>query len=416
MRHVMSNAGLLLATGLLLVGGCGGDPLERKVLGFAVPTGALSSENAELVRRVRSIEQAGGLASQLDAPPGNTGDNAAVAIFEAYSDPLHLRLVPIVEELLAEDASPEERATFLETHKQLINKTAAAADLPRVRFDVGHRYGFFARMSYLNDASLAARMLLLRARHAGSDSSQSGFADLLRALRLGHELGKVQRVEARVLAERLRDESLSVAAEYFGAGRLGRFEAEQLYGRLRDQLADWPADRRALVGERATVIHAYEAIRGGMIERLLTIDERKRLKADGQLARVRAAAPADIDADEARYLNAIGKLLAVAKEPYHERLPAIQEAFEAVAVAPGLFAGPLFLQDLPQAIRAAAMDRARVEAWTLTLAAVAELKPPPFRTSPLTGHPYEAERDTDEVAVTFGDGPYQAIVLPMLPL
>ncbi|CAN0334987.1 unnamed protein product [Ectocarpus sp. 4 AP-2014] len=152
-----------------------------------------------------------------------------------------------------------------------------------------------------------------------------------------------------------------------------------------------------------------------MLGQLLTVEEHKRLKEDGQLKRIQSASPETIYADENRYLQAISRLIQAAELAQSDRLGAIEEAFGVVNRAPGLFAGPLFLQDLPEALRVVAEDRARVEAWTLALSAAAELKPPPFRTSPLSGEEYVAERDLDRIVITYGDAAAQNVILPMLP-
>lgn len=413
-KRLVSWCAAMTAASVLMSLGCG-DRFGQRVLSYAQPTAALESGDADLVRAVKEIEQELGLSCQLDAPRGDADTNTAAALSNAYSDELHLRLTVRVEELLASDAPDEERAEFLDGHEQLIEKTAAAIDLPNCRFDVGHKYGFFAAMGYLNDAALGSRLMLLRAQQRGNESAPEGLGDLLRSLRLAQELSQVQRVESRIQAATLREEALTIAGRFLAAGYLGRFEAEQLYGRLRDQLADWPSDRRMLIGERATVMHAYEAIHGGMLGQLLTVEEHERLKEDGQLERIRSASPETIHADESRYLQAISKLIEAADLPQSARIPAIEQAFGIVNLAPGLFAGPLFLQDLPEALRVASEDRARAEAWTLALAVAAELKPPPFRTSPLSGEEYVAERDLDRVVITFGDAAAQNVILPMLP-
>lgn len=397
------------------VAGCGVSSIEKKILACAEPKGALDSGDTGLVDLVRQVEQQRGWPSQLDRSPVVAEGNAAVALADCYSDPLHLRLGPQAEILLEPDPDLEERVAFLKRHDLLTRKTAAAVDLPRCRFAVGHRFGFFAHMGYLDDASLAARLLHLRAtRDDLGDRSPETLSDLLRSLRVTHWLSRVRRVEARVLACTLRREALSTIRQRFLAGDYRRFEAEQVYSLLRDQLADWPEDRRMLVGERATVLHAYEAIRHGLLGRLITLEERKRLEEGGLLARMESATPQAITADELGYLRLIEAVIEASDRPYPQRRQAMNAELDRLSQRPTLFARGLFLLDLPDALHRVANDRALVEAWTIALSMAAELKPPPFRVSPLSGEPYEADTLSSGAAIVYGDGADDVVELPEL--
>lgn len=399
-----------------LLAGCGKD-FQQQVETFATPTKALASDNAELVREVRAIQQARGLASQLDRPEANPETNAAAAFAEGYSDDLHLRLTPIVQPLI-EPTSPvgaEARKAFLRREVLLLDKTGSIIDLPRCQFEVAHRHGFFARMRYLDDAVLASRLMLVRTLHRAAEADLDGaMDDLLRSLRVTHWLSQVRRVEARVLAVRLRQEAFEVASAQFEGRIFRRHEAERLYGALREQLTDWPTERDMLLGDRATVIHAYEAIRAGLLHRLMTQDERTRLSQTDHLQRMRGADAEAIDQDQAYYLAAMGTLLSIADEPHAPRQPAIATALGKLSERPTLFARALFTRDLPDAMQLVAVDRAQCEGWTIALAAAAGLRTPPFRNSPLSGLPYEVDRDANRVEVIHGKSETDTVGLPVL--
>lgn len=406
-------APVVAVLGAFLIGGCGGPSFEERVRALATPTGALASPDPQLPRLVREVEQQRGLPLQL-ADPGATPSesNAAVALAAAYGPALHLRVSPVVTALLGSDAPLEQRTEFLQKHQTLVEQTTDAADLPRCVFDVGHEFGFFASMGYLDDATLATRLLLLSARRAAVKNDRpAALADVLRALRVCHALARERRVEARVLAASLRYEALDAAAGCFDAGLWRRHEADQLYGLLREELKDWPEDSRMLVGERSTVIHAYEAIRAGMLHRLVTLEERNRLK--GRLGALETATPAEVDADEARYLRATQRLIDAAAIPFAHRSSEVAAAMAEVDSPPTLFAATLFASDLPAALQTAAQDRATVEAWTLALAAVADLVPPPFVESPVTGQPLQVRHVANRVEVL--DGENLLASLPLLP-
>ncbi|MEO0529213.1 MAG: hypothetical protein AAF266_01415 [Planctomycetota bacterium] len=407
-------ASRLFVLAILLVGllGCR-DDLSARITALSEPTGARESSLPALVSLINAVEQERGLPRQLVLPQGPDADNAAAAIADCYSEQLHVRLTPVVAPLLRPDAANDLRAEFLAKHELLLSKTAAAMDLPRCQFDVGHEYGFFARMVYLDDVAMACRLRLVAALTAASEKrGPEALNDVLRSLRLAHELSRVRNIDARVQAATLRSESLAIAAALFRSGALGRHEAEQLYGKLRDQLSDWPSDRRMLVGERAVIIHAYEAIRADMLSRLVTLEERRQLDSLGRFEALQSAPPDEIDADQVRYLKAIDQLLDVAERPHHGRLDAIDEALSIVNTAPTSFAATLFIDDLPEALRRVAEDRASVEAWTITLAAAGNLLTPPFRENSATGEEFTVERGADEIIVALDE--INAVRLPIL--
>lgn len=404
---------LALVAGALV--GCGGDRFEERVLACAKPSGALASADPELVQLIAEVAQSKGLPADLDGPLGPPQDNSAAALAACFSDELCLQLRPYVEGLVLQAEPSDERADFLKRNALLVNKVAAATDLPRCRFDVDHAFGFFGRMRFLDDAALGSHLLTLRAAEsARRDEPAAAAADLRRALVTAHRLAAVRRVEARVLAEALRSATLAYAERLFVEAKLGRAEAETLYGTLREHLADWPDNARMLTGERAVVTHAYEAIRNGMLERVLTLDERKRLSEAGLLDRLREAPPDALDADQADYLEAMRRVIDSADLPAVERDASVTAALASARDGPLLFAAPLFLVDLTDALDAAVTDRARCEAWAIALASSAGLRPPPFRVSPATGEAYEATRETGRVAVTLGDPEGETVVLPIL--
>ncbi len=403
---------LLAALWVAAIAGCGGPTFEERVRAIATPNGALNSADPELPKLIRAVEQQRGLPLQLSGTVATSGEiNTAKALAAIYNPALHVKLAPTVAELLLPTAAPKERHKFLEEHRQLVKRTADAADLPRCVFEIGHELGFFASMYYLDDASMAVRLLLLRSLDAAAKKDRpAALADVLRALRVSHALSRERRVEARALAASLRYESLDLTTEYFSSGLWRRHEADQLYGALREQLTDWPADSRMLIGERATVIHAYEALRAGMLQRIVTLEERRRL--GDRIKALESATRAELDADEARYLRAMQRLIIASESPYPRRAADIGAAMTEINSTPTLFAATLFAKDLPAAIETAALDRATVEAWTLALAAAAELIPPPFGESPLTGKPFDVDQGAERITVY--DGKEALVSLPLL--
>ena len=404
---------LLALLGLASLAGCGGTTFEEHIRACATPSGALSSEDAELPQLVRAVEQQRGLPLQLasgGAIPSES--NAAVALAAIYSPALHLHLTPKLVPLIAHGAPAEKRDEFLKQNQELVQQTAAALDRPRCVFDIEYGLGFFASMRYLDDAALASRLVLLRARRSATNKKDAeSLVDVLRSLRLCHALANERRVEARALAASLRHEAFDVVRDCFEVGLWRRPEAEQLYALLREELDDWPDDGRMLMGERATVLHAYEAIRAGMLRRLMTLQEYRELKSKS-IAELENATPAEIDADEARYLQTMQRLIDATALSHEDRATEVDAAFDDLQQVRPLFAARLFMWDLSSAMETAAQDKTTVLAWTLALAASAELLPPPFSESPLTGKSLEVEQNSQRVEIY--DGREVLVALPLL--
>ncbi len=432
---------LLLA---LSVPGCSREPtIEDKITRCAELLGASASGNDELREQLTVIRKSGGTPMQLAAPSigaiGFTDENAAVALSSALSDSVRWRLNPKVLELMMLRLEPFSRAEenraaeaaiaidrFLEENNPLVGQLAEAADQPRCLFSAGHRWGYFAKLTFVNEVSFAVRIALLEAVHAGHErDSATAWQAMDRALRWADWLGRVRRVESRVLSATLRAETLTTAEVLFFAGVFGRAEAEALYGRLRDTLANWPADSRMLQGDRAIGLHTYEVIRIGLLDRVLTGKERGLLEKQGRLAAIENASAADIDQDEANYLHAIALLIGdesikrsfenrQAEPAFYERLKQIDEATALAGAPPALLAHRLLLADVADSLRITSRDRGRCEAWCLTLASAANLTMPPYRTNPVTGNHYEIERSSVQVIGHIGDPQAEDVFLPVM--
>ncbi|MEQ8849280.1 hypothetical protein [Botrimarina sp.] len=397
--------------------GCGDSKLEVQFAKLQHPSGARASANPRLVELLDSIGEQGGLPAQLDSPLGSEWQNVAAGLADAYSAKTHAALAPVLQRVLAPESNAAERRQLLHRHAALLDETRRVVDRPDCQWDVGHRWGFFARMRYLDDARLASRLLLAAALAATApDEAPAALEHVQRSLRLADSLSTVGRIEARVLAASIREETLSAFRRLALEGLWDGGAAEVVYGRLRDSLADWPSDTRMLIGERATVVHAYEAIRIGWLDRLVSPEERDRLEKENQLVELNSASDERIDADEVVYLEVLSGLIDAADTPYHARTDAVSEAFRVADQAEPLFAQRLFLTDLEEATRIAAADRARCEVWTIALSAAAGLRTPPFRVCPLNGEPYQIEIKQGYVRVSAGAGGPGDLTLPKFTL
>ncbi|MEO1496592.1 MAG: hypothetical protein AAFV43_05520 [Planctomycetota bacterium] len=384
--------------------GCGGPPpLDERVRELATLPAASESSSDELRRAIATLRQQRGAPDQLEPagfkPPASQNSAAQLAL--VFSDAFRTQISPRVQELVD---SGERSPGLLENHAPVLRRLEAAAALGTCRFATDSPAGYFAPMRYLDDVALAARFELLHSRQSANDGDPAAAMNAWRrAMGWCHRLARVRRVSARVLAATLRAELLNELALQLDARVYGRYEAEQVYGLLRDQLADWPSDRRMLVGDRAMVAHAYEALRIGLLDRMVTLDERKRLRGAGLYDRLMEPEASELDADQTNYLAAMDLLIASAESAYHERVDAVDQAIELARRTPDVAAYDMFLVELPEAMLLVARDRSRCEAWSLALSAAADLVAPKFRTNPVNGLPYEAQVDATRVVVRTQD-------------
>ncbi|TWT47277.1 hypothetical protein [Botrimarina hoheduenensis] len=408
---------IALAIAIAAVGlnGCNRGPtFDDQVRACAKLSGASNSENPQLRGLIGAVRQQRAGPEQLEPlgfqPPRET--NAAALLAEVFSDVFRKQLGEKLLLLVNSDASPAE---LLKNHAPAIKKIEEAGSLEMCRFSTDASLGYFAPLRYLDDVALAARFELLRSRHASElDNAATALECWRRGLRWCGWLGKVESVSARVLAATLRQELLLELQVQLETRLYGRYEAETIYGLLRDQLTDWPSDHRMLTGDRAMVLHAYEAIRTGLLDRMVTLEERKQLRAAEVYDRLMNPVPEELDQDEVNYLLAMDRLIGTTSGPYYTRRDAINEAHSLVTADPHLAAERMFFSGLPESLLLTARDRARCEAWCIALAVAAELVTPPFRENPVNGKPYEAQIDVTSVRISTEDPDCRDPECPML--
>ena len=391
--------------------GCGDDSLQTRVLNCASLPAAESSPNDQLKRFVAQVRERGQAPDQWDPLPAPAGDDAAKLLAEVLGEPVRLRLTPVVEGFFDEGVLSNDLANqrgidaFLTKNSQLVGAIQQAADSPAFSFDCHHELGFFARLEDLDRIELAVRIHLARASWAIREAdAKEALREVRRAMRWCERLSRAPRIEPRVLAASLRAETLDVVHSLFDTGLFAATEAEEIYGDLRGALGAWPKDASSLAGDRAVVMHTYEAIRMGMQDRILTGRELAQLEEEGMLEAIQGASPTDLDQDEVNYLKAMEQLIESSDTmPYFERLAAYEAATRAAKEPPALYAHRLFLVEAVDALRAMAHDRTRCEAWCIVLAQAAELTLPPFRVNPVSGAKYSEIRSDGRVSVETGD-------------
>lgn len=399
-----------------LLTGCRGSnaDLPERVLKCAQLEGAKSSKLPELVEAVQQIErrQAGPL--HLSRPAKGPDLNAAARLAEVFSDADRLRLFSPLRTLVtpgAEDDSEAQLAMMrklLEDEQEILAAVNQAVELPDCSSGVRFDLGFFDRYKFLDDAAIATRLHLTAAVVAFADEERPlGMRQAAWASQWIGWLAKEQRLEARLLAAQLRREWFELVRSVVSHSAT-REELSTFFTALRQQLNEWPPDRATFVGDRAITLHAYEAVRAGMADRVITIDEKKALKKANWLEKTKTIDGPSLDRDELIYLGVMQEVIDACSDPYYQRVERLAPLFEDHAIgserseqAP--YATRLFLPGVAEALEWIARDRALTEAWALAIASAAPFDIPPYRISPLNGRAYEAERLGDGVLLKLGD-------------
>lgn len=410
-RGVSAAAWFMLCLCAPLFMGCTPEEsFESKILGCAELPAAFASPNAELVELVQAMRTTGGMPNKLERSQADQESNAALLLPHCASDAERLNLIERVPWLVSRESyefDPTnliDAAKVIEKKSGMMDRYSVASDQPYCVFQVGHLFGFFGPMDYLDDTQLAVRLFMTRSYDAARVGEvQKSLKDIERALRWTHWLSRVKKPEARILAATLRSEVFDAISSLLNKGIYRRQEAELLFGMLLDHLTDWPADRRMLVGDRAAAAHAYEAFRIGLTHKILSYDEQSVLERQNKLRDFLEATPEQIDQDEVNYLRAMQTMINASGEPFYKRINTFESARQIATTKPNLYADRFFLVELIDAQRVAARDRTLCEAWCLALAGSADLKLPNFRFAPVNGREYELEFDASRVTVKVGN-------------
>lgn len=386
------------------------DRLERA----AKLEGAKASKLPDLAQAAEQIDASGVGPAGLTVPPGSAETNAAAALNRVLTDADRLKLIPQLEELstpIDSSYSPAQVQAIrelLKARRSLVKSLEAATALPRCASGVRLDQGFFDRYAFLDDATIAVRMHMIQAAAQLDKRDVSQAIDqAIMAARWIQWLSAERRLDGRLLAASLRGEWFRLL-QAITATSVTVDQLQLLFTELRSQLDRWPPDRDSLVGDRAVTMHAYETLRLGLVDRVLTIDEKKRLKEAGLLEKVEAMDNASIDQDELLYLQTMQRIIDVSDQPYFERFEQLVPLFDSLRLGDDTStAAPLatwlFLPGMPGALEQMARDRALTEGWALVVASAADFDLPPYRVSPLTGGVYQATRDPGGVTMRMND-------------
>ena len=300
-------------------------------------------------------------------------------------------------------------ADALRQYRQLLSR-------PDMEFRVDLMRGLLADLSYIDQARFAHRLEAISAAEAlASGMPAEAVFPLRNMLAICAKLGPLPHVVPRLTAAALRADALRVLEAIAQHPQASLAIQRQLYQLVDQQLAAWPDDATAWIGDRAQGLHTYELIRNGYLTSILSRSELEELKQNRQFTAFLRAVDAGLDADQLYYLKTMRRIIQQCDEPYYRRNVTLREIaaelqeLEQTSRYP-IIAARLLLDDLARGHRLQAADRARCEAWALALAAATGLPRPPLNVNPLRGEPYSEKTSPAQVTVGNIDSRETALV------
>jgi len=370
-----------------------------------------STRNTSLRDEYNRIVQAKGTPVRLTVEEVSDAANAASAISKLYDESL---LTALDEKSSA--LYPVDR--FRRRYEHLLEGFRLAMRRPRCDFYIDYRLGFFADMSFIDKAQVCFRLEAFSiAELLDQGDLHQAIGDLGRLFRLVSHLDHEKQLECRLIAAKLRAQALLIVEAIAHHPAAGKAELGALLEIVRQQLAAWPSDADAWIGERAQVMHSYELIRAGYLLDVLTAEELKTYTKDGTLERMAEVAENHLDEDELFYLESIREVIASCEMPFHDRWPTFREIRQRMHEQRNeesfpVFVALLFLSDVEDANRLLAEDRARTEAWAIALSLATDAPRPEYESSPIHGHEYDVTIEAGRVEVWSGNPADRAAVVP----
>ena len=414
-RHSLLLALLLLVAAL----GCSKKPSpearateEAKAFGAlpglkATPDQPLQDELARIVEDGGTPEllAAGEIPADSNVATGLAAlfrgvDRERLAIIRAESDGLFpdgpFTLNPIQR---------EKAIRFRQRYDDERNGARLALERPECRFPIQYEAGPAEELTFLDTAWICSRLEAFRAAEALSTLDVDTAVESLRyQLRLAECLAAEPHPIVRLEGAFLRTEALLVLQAIVANDSFERRHALLIHDLLSEQLATWPDDALAWIGDRAQGMVIYEAVRGGQLKAFLTDDEKERVKETGSFSTFEDAVLREVNSDELYYLTAMRRIIESCKYPYHTRVEDFEEMRRDLHERRNssefpLVAGRFLLLDVEKGHVIQARDRANCEAFVLALALACGKKPPKLGNNPLTGRPYRVERDEKTILV-----------------
>lgn len=424
----------LLCAGVVLIAGC-----ENKVRRFAKPKppdfrrmaalpGLAKSADPHLVDELARLTAEEATPQQLAAREPAIDVAAIMALRDDFPQQRIQGLLSDIAKIYPRgrielSSAEEQRARDLLRHETaLIERTIALTDIPE-RWAIDHGQGLLADLHFFDLVELAHRARALQGYVALVDGDLRAASDAAAwLLAIDHRLASLPTLVPRLKGARLRLEALRLVEVVTQDQRASHETQVRFRQILEQQLAAWPHDSLAWIGDRAQGLHTYEMIRHGMVLSVLSDDEMREISGGAGISATAKAIAKDVDRDEAFYLAKMRAIIARCDEPYFVRRRMLEDLRDELQAARNdkgfpVVAGRVLLTDLDAGHRLQAKDLAACEGWRIALAAATGAPTPHLSINPETGLAYTLEREATRVVVRQARAgePDEAIVVPILP-
>jgi len=289
-------------------------------------------------------------------------------------------------------------------------KAREALKRPECRFDIPFTDGLLVELRFVPVVHLCADLEAYRAAESLSEGKLDEAAESLGyMLRLASCLGAEKCALTRLHAAQIRTKAFGVLQAVVKHPAIEQKHLERLRDMVDEQLESWPDDAWAWIGERSSGLHFYAMVADGLLEDLLTEEQKGRFDAQSEREEFAATAKRTVETDVLYYLETMRKIIESCRQPYclrEDLFDAISEELQQRRNAADfpLVAGRLLLPDIRQQHADQAQDRANWEGWALALALATGRPLPPHTINPLTGKEYvyqefQYEDHRDEIGV-----------------
>ena len=357
------------------------------------------------------IEEESATPEQLMSGGIPDNNNVAVALSELFAERKLSTILERSTEIYPPDGfrfDPlrlQRAADFVNRHRRQLDNLRRALKRNQCDLRLDHLKGYAADTSFIELVRICGRLEAFHvAELLAAGKRAEAIHSLSSMLTLARWLGAEKHAVARLQAAFLRSEAwdvLSAVAEHRETTDETIVQLEQL---VSDHLAVWPDDRDAWVGDRALGMHAYEMIRAGHLQSLLTVDELKMFSDEGIGGELAVAVHRHLDEDQMYYLSTMRRLIDGCRRPYYERKQLFEQLRSDLQQRSGrsdypFIAARLLLIDVERGHQIQAQDRALAEGWAVALA-LAVGHDAPFTLNPLTGRPYHVSVEETRVVVS----------------
>ncbi len=400
----------------LVLGGCGSDSSDapRPIEHYGVLPGLAATPDQDLREEYARIVEEGSTPEILQASAIAEAENVAAGLRDLFPPDK-------VETLLDEATSitPPARLgfafgpvrlrraiAFRERFDAEWQQARAALARPRCDFGIRHTAGQLADLRFIDTCWLVLRLASFYAAERLDEADLDGAIEGLGSmLRLAQCLAAEKHIVPRGEAAFMRSEALLLLEAITRHPKIEREHLATMLRMVQGQLATWPHDAEAWIGDRALGMHTYEIVRDGRMHELLKPEDVENLGGRVAAQNLAETAQRTVNADELYYLRTMRQVIEACAKPYYQRATLLQgirtelQNREGTSAEP-IVAGRLLLPGLENAQEIQARDRAFCEAWALALAHGVGLDPPPYEVNPLTGADYRVTRRDGRVEVS----------------